>query len=449
MAGSTWRGIDVASTKALSQEFAADMKAAVSTGPRRSATLLLYTIVLFFIVAVVWASRATVHEVTISNGTVIPTRQVQVVQNLEGGILAEILVAEGDLVEAGQVLLRIDDTNFASTYAENEARYWGLLASLARLEAEANGTEMVIPEALIGADEVVAAERALMAARKTELDATLEVLRGQAEQRRLEIIEIEQRIVGLSESLSLAQEEFDIMAPMVAQGVASRVDLIRIERQVADLNRELKSAQLTIPRSHAALAEANQRQNERIAQFRTAAQAAINDETVRLRVLEQSLRSTQDRVTRTEVRSPVKGTVQIVTINTVGGVIQPGMDLVEIVPFEDQLLIEARVRPSDIAFLFPGQDAKVKLTAYDFATYGALDGKLESISPDTIVDERGDSYYRIRVRTDRSFLGTEAEPLEILPGMVAQLDIITGEKTVLDYLLKPIIKARENALRER
>jgi adhesin transport system membrane fusion protein len=141
--------------------------------------------------------------------------------------------------------------------------------------------------------------------------------------------------------------------------------------------------------------------------------------------------------------------VQIVTINTVGGVIQPGMDLVKIVPFEDQLLIEARVRPSDIAFLFPGQDAKVKLTAYDFATYGALDGKLESISPDTIVDERGDSYYRIRVRTDRSFLGTEAEPLEILPGMVAQVDIITGKKTVLDYLLKPIIKARENALRER
>jgi adhesin transport system membrane fusion protein len=308
---------------------------------------------------------------------------------------------------------------------------------------------MVIPEALIGADDVVAAERALMAARKTELNATLEVLRGQTEQKRLEIIELEQRIAGLSESLNLAKEELDIMTSMVAQGVASRVDLIRIERQVVDLNRELVSAQLTIPRAQAALAEANQRQNEQIAQFRTAAQATINDETVRLRVLEQSLRSTEDRVTRTEVRSPVKGTVQIVTINTVGGVIQPGMDLVEIVPFEDQLLIEARVRPSDIAFLFPGQDAKVKLTAYDFGTYGALDGNLESISPDTIVDERGDSYYRIRVRTDRSFLGTEAEPLEILPGMVAQVDIITGEKTVLDYLLKPIIKARENALRER
>jgi adhesin transport system membrane fusion protein len=439
----------MASTKALSQEFAADMKAAVSTGPRKSATLLLYTIALFLIVAVVWARRATVDEVTISNGTVVSTRQVQVVQNLEGGILAEILVSEGDLVEAGQVLLRIDDTGFASTLAENEARYWGLLAALARLEAEANGTDMVVPAELADAPDVVAAERALMAARKTELNATLDVLRVQADQRSLEIIELEHRIVGLGKSLSFAQEELDIMTTMVAQGVASRVDLIRIQRSVADLDRELESARLTIPRAQAALEEAMQRQTERIAQFRTAAQAAINDETVRLRVLEQSLRSTQDRVTRTEVRAPIKGTVQIVTINTVGGVIQPGMDLVEIVPFEDRLFIEARVRPSDIAFLFPGQEAKVKLTAYDFGRYGALDGQLESISPDTIVDERGDSYYRIRVRTDRSFLGTEAEPLEILPGMVAQVDIITGEKTVLDYLLKPIIKARENALRER
>ncbi len=225
-------------------------------------------------------------------------------------------------------------------------------------------------------------------------------------QRRLEIVELEQRIVGLGESLALAHEERDIMAPMVAQGVAARVDLIRLERQVADLDRELESARLTIPRAQAALAEANQRQTERVAQFRTAAQAAINDETVRLRVLEQSLRSTQDRVARTEVRAPVKGTVQIVTINTVGGIIQPGMDLVKIVPFEDQLLIEARVRPSDIAFLFPGQEAKVKLTAYDFGVFGALDAVLEFISADTIVDERGDSYYRIRVRTDRSFLGT-------------------------------------------
>ena len=400
----------MAKYKALSQEFAADMKAAVSTGPRKTATLLLYTIALFFVVAVVWASRATVDEVTISMGTVIPTQQVQVVQNLEGGILAEILVAEGDLVEAGQVLLRIDDTSFASTFAENQARYWGLLAALARLQAEANGTAMVVPQELAqGAAEtqdVVAAERALMAARKTELDATLDVLRDQADQRRLEIVELEQRIVGLGESLALAHEERDIMAPMVAQGVAARVDMIRLERQVADLDRELESARLTIPRAQAALAEANQRQTERVAQFRTAAQAAINDETVRLRVLEQSLRSTQDRVARTEVRAPVKGTVQIVTINTVGGIIQPGMDLVKIVPFEDQLLIEARARPSDIAFLFPGQEAKVKLTAYDFGVFGALDAVLEFISADTIVDERGDSYYRIRVRTDLSFLGT-------------------------------------------
>lgn len=393
--------------------------------------------------------RASVDEVTISQGTVIPTRQIQVVQNLEGGILAEMLAAEGDLVEIGQVLLRIDDTGFASTFRENQARYLGLLASIARLQAEANDTEMVIPAELVGADDVIAAERALFAARRAELESSLDVLRGQAEQRRQEIVELEQRIVGLQPSLVLAQEELDIMGPMVAQGVAARVDLIRVERQVTDLNREIESAEQAIPRARSALQEVSQRQEERRANFRTAAQTEINDLTVRLRVLEQSLQSVQDRVLRTEVRSPVKGTVQRITINTIGGVIQPGMDLVEIIPFEDQLLIEARVLPADIAFLFPGQEAKVKLTAYDFGVYGALEGRVESISPDTIVDERGQSYYRIRVRTDRSFLGTEAAPLEILPGMIAQVDILTGKKTVLEYLMKPVIKARENALRER
>jgi membrane fusion protein, adhesin transport system len=218
---------------------------------------------------------------------------------------------------------------------------------------------------------------------------------------------------------------------------------------VNDLEQELATARLAVPRAEAALAESQRRQAERQAAFRSAAQQELNTQRGQLRALQEALTSVRDRVARTEVKSPVRGTVQRIKINTIGGVIKPGEDLVEIVPIDDTLLIEARIRPADIAFLRPGQDAQVKLTAYDYATYGTLAGKLEQISADTIVDEQGQSYYRIRVRTAANYLGSAADPLRIIPGMVAQVDVVTGKKTVLQYLLKPVIRARSNALRER
>jgi adhesin transport system membrane fusion protein len=430
-------------------EFSADLRTAARRGPRTSANILLFVVAGFFAAAILWASRATVDEVTTGQGRIIPSGEVQIVQNLEGGLVAEILVREGDVVQLDQILVRIDDTGFASSYRENRARYLALLATVARLSAEVDGGRPSFPPELNERPETVADERALFAARRAELDSSLAVLNLQTDQRRQELVEIANRVARLGESLALAKQELDIIKPMVERGVTSRIELLRLQREVTDLEREREAAQLSIPRSRSALAETQRRIEEKIAGARSLAQAELSQARVRLDVLKEALAAVEDRVVRTEVRSPVYGTVKQVLVNTIGGVITPGMDLVEIVPLEDNLLVEAKIRPADIAFLHPGQRAKVKITAYDFATYGALDGTLEQISVDAIVDDQQQSFFRIRVRTERSFLGDADAPLPIIPGMVAQVDILTGKRTVLDYLLKPIKRTRERALRER
>ena len=430
-------------------EFSADLKAAARRGPRTSANLLFFTIAAFFAAAVVWASRATVDEVTTGQGRIIPSGEVQVVQNLEGGLVSEILVHEGDIVRPGQILVRIDDTGFASSYRENRARYLSLLATIARLTAEVEGKTPVFPAELDERPERVVDEKALFAARRLELDSALAVFRRQADQRKQEMIELDNKVARLGQSMSLANQEMDIIKPMVERGVTSRLELLRLQRQLTDLEREREAAQLSIPRLRSALAETERRIEEKVAGMRSAAQAELNRSRVRLEVLEEALAAVADRVVRTEVRAPVYGTVKQIMVNTIGGVITPGMNLVEIVPLEENLLVEASIRPADIAFLHPGQDAKVKITAYDFATYGALEGTLERISADAIVDDQQQSFFQIRIRTERSFLGSADAPLPIIPGMVAQVDILTGKRTVLDYLLKPIVRARERALRER
>ena len=235
-------------------------------------------------------------------------------------------------------------------------------------------------------------------------------------------------------------------------GAAARVDLVRLERQVADLEGQVNSVRLSIPRAEAALTEAKRRVDEKDATFRSDALGELNQRRNQFAAMAERIQAERDRVTRTEVRSPVRGTIKEVKVNTVGGVIRPGQDLIEIVPLEETLLIEARIRPADIAFLRPGQQAMVKITAYDFSIYGGLRASLEQISADAIKDERGDkseTFFRIRLRTDKNSLGTDEHPLPIIPGMTATVDILTGQKTVLDYLLKPIFKARDRALRER
>lgn len=419
-------------------------------GPRGFTHLLLFIVAAFFILFFAWASWAELEEVTRGDGKVIPSSQVQVVQNLEGGIVAEITVHEGAIVDRGQVLLRIENVRAASDLREHRQRHLALLGALARLRAEVDEKAIAFPpEVLAEARDLAANERALYNARQEALQTELEILRSQAEQREQELSELKTRLEQLVRSHALAGEELKITEPLAASRVVARVDLLRLQRQVNDLAGELEITRLMVPRIESALREAHRRIEERILNFRAEAQRELNAVQAEATALAEVITAAADRVKRTDVRSPVHGTIKRLLVNTVGGVIQPGADLVEIVPLEDTLLVEAKVRPADIAFLRPGQPAMVKVTAYDFSIYGGLKGVVEDISADTITDEQGESFYRIRVRTHDNALEKAGEPLPIIPGMTTQVDILTGEKTVMDYLLKPILRAKERALRER
>ena len=430
--------------------FMPDVHAAVRRRGHSFAYILTLMSGFFFIAFVVWANFAVLDEVTRGEGRIVPTSKTQILQNLEGGILSEILVHEGDVVERGDVLLRIDNSVAQANFRDLQTQYLTLQATIQRLEAEQEGKDLVLSAEIVKeAPNAAADQTRLFEARRQQLKAQVSVLESQATQRGQEIDEANSRRKQLERSLQLARDELAITQPLAKSGVVPRIDLLRIERQVADLEGEINTLRLSIPRLKSAAEEAQQR----IQQVRLAAKADASDELNKVRAEFKSVRETlfagEDRVTRTEVRSPVRGTVKEIKVNTVGGVIRPGQDIVEIVPLDDSLLVEARIRPADIAFLRPGQDSMVKVAAYDFSIYGGLKGKLEQISADTIRDDQGDSFYRVYLRTERNTLMHQGKELPIIPGMTATVEILTGKKTVLDYLLKPILKARDRALRER
>lgn len=435
-------------------EFVSDPVAHAMYGPRPEAHWVLWGTVAFLGVALVWASLAQLDEVTVGQGQVIPSGKVQVVQNLEGGIVSEILVEPGDLVRRGQALMRIDDTRFSSSYLEGDAKDGALRVRIARLEAEA-ALMPFAPSADLERDkpELVQQERELYDSRHRDFAAGLAVLRRQAEQRGQELAEMEARVVRAAQSYELVQQELAMTRPAAEKGVVSRVELVRLERQANDLNGELTVARLAVPRLRAAEQEVRQKTDQYIADFRAQASRELSDARAEQSIVSANKVALEDRLERTVVRAPVGGTVKQVKVNTVGGVVQPGMDLVEIVPMDDALLVEARVRPADIAFLRPGLDAMIKLSAYDFSIYGGLQGTVEHISADAIVEDRPgtrlEAYYLVRVRTQVASHGAGGMPLKILPGMQATVDIRTGRKTVLQYLLKPVLRAKQTALRER
>ena len=371
--------MQAASQNALARPGRSPLEAAAAAGgytvedlrPKRLTHLFLFVIVAFFVVFFAWASWATLEEVTRGEGRVIPSRQTQIVQNLEGGIVAAILVREGEIVEEGDVLMRIDNVRAASDFRERRSRYFALQAALARLDAEVSGTEPEFPpEAQVSAPAIVAAETSLFLSRQEALGDEIDILQRQKEQRQQELVELKQRERQYTESLRLAREELGIVAPLAERRVVSQSELLQLQRQVNDLSGELDQTRLAIPRVEAAVAETEDRVDNARSRFRSEAFREMSALQSELNGITEVIAAGEDRVRRTEVRSPVRGTIKELKFNTIGGVIQPGDPIVEITPLDDTLLVEARVRPADIAFLRPDLPAMVKITAYDFSIFG-------------------------------------------------------------------------------
>lgn len=389
--------------------YMADARAALTRDAHPLASAVLYLTAAFFVIAFTWSAFANLDEVSVGAGRVVPSSQVQQIQNLEGGILADLPVAEGQVVDKNEVLLRIDDTRFTSTYRESYMKRLSLLAAVARLSAETQGGRPVFPADVVrDAPNFVRSESELYVSRRNSLETS---------------------IAGQRRSLELATQELRMSEPLVQKGAISEVEILRLRRQVNDLRASIDD------RRNKFVADAN----EELARNRA-----------ELSGLTEAVVGMQDRVARTVVRSPMRGVVKKLNITTIGAVIQPGASIMEIVPLEDTLLIEAQMKPDDIGFIHPGLDAMVKITAFDYSIYGGLRGKVELVSADSMVDDKkGVTFYKVLVRTQSATLHHNGKDFPIIPGMTAQVDVLTGQKTVLDYLLQPVMKARERALRER
>ncbi|EJL95264.1 type I secretion membrane fusion protein, HlyD family [Pseudomonas sp. GM102] len=425
-------------------------KALIEDAPR-VVRLTIWAIIGFFVFLMLWANFAVIDEVTKGDGKAIPSSKIQKIQNLEGGIVSELFVTEGQIVEAGAPLIRLDDTRFASNVGETEADRLSMLLRVERLSAEVDDRALNFPADVLKAVPTQAAsEESLYISRRQQLHDEIGGLQEQLIQRQQELREFTSKQSQYRNALSLQRQEINMSEPLVAQGAVSPVEVLRLKRAEVETRGQLDATTLAIPRAESAIKEVQRKVDETRGKFRSEALTQLNEARTDLNKAQATGKALEDRVSRTLVTSPVRGIVNKLLVNTIGGVIQPGSDLVEIVPLDDTLLVEAKIRPQDIAFLHPGQEATVKFTAYDYTIYGGLKARLEQIGADTITDEdKKTTYYIIKLRTDRSHLGTDEKPLLIIPGMVASVDIITGKKTVLSYLLKPIIRARAEALHER
>lgn len=411
----------------------------------------LMVIVASIFIFIVWASFAKLEQVSRGDGKVIPSSQIQIIQHQEGGTVDAILVKSGQRVQAGEVLLRLRDVGAASDLGASQQRYGGLQARLSRLQAEAENlpTPEFPPDLIKSVPQSVQEELNTFRANKLKLNSEISVLESQLNQRTQEVNEVQTKISDTNRVIALAQEERSMIAPLVERGSAPKRDLLQMDQNLAGHRTELNGLRAALPRARAAVEEARARLSDATTQMRASAQAELAQTQIELQTIGQTLGGLEDRKNRTDIRSPVDGIVKDLKMNTVGGVVKPGDDVVEIVPADDQLLVEARVRPADIAFIYPGQRAMVKLTAYDFAIYGGLPAEVTDISADTITNEKGESFYRVKVRTKVTSLKHNGQELPIIPGMVATVDILTGERTVMEYMLKPFIKTIDSAMNER
>ncbi len=412
--------------------------------------MVLFFIIAFFTIFFFWASFAPLDEVTRGDGTVVPSSEIQKISSLEGGIVEEFFIKRGDEVKQGDILVRLSDIAASSDLGSNEARYLGLLATVSRLQAEVEGRLPEFPdEVMKGAPQSVTEEMNAYRANADQVNNQTSIMEQQKSQRSQELNELQIRASDVRGQLGLVKDEKNMVAPLVARGAAPQMEILQLDRQIKEKQTELNGVLSAIPRARSAINEANSRIKEVKTAAKAQAQTELSAKLIEMNAIKQGLAGLVDRKDRADIRSPVNGYIKDLKVYTVGGVVQPGQEFIEIVPKDDQLLIEARINPKDIAFLYPDQAAIVKITAYDFAIYGGLDGNVKSISPDAVTDEEGNSFYQVQILTQENALKRRDEVLPIIPGMVASVDILTGEKTIMEYLLKPFIKTLNNSMNER
>ncbi|MGL4722837.1 MAG: HlyD family type I secretion periplasmic adaptor subunit [Desulfovibrionaceae bacterium] len=432
-------------------DFMSDVDAALHRRGHPLAFVLSTSGFLFFFIFLIWANFAVLDQVTRGIAQIIPSQRTQEIQNLEGGILEKILVKTGAVVEKGEPLVLISNQSAESFYRDNLSKYYENMGTVARLTAFLNNTTPVYPDELKEkASAVIQHQDLAFKTSQEKYHSEISVLNSQAEQKEQEVKEILSRQSQITQSLRLAREQRNIAKPLLDQGIYSKVDYLAIEQKVVELQGELESMKSSLPRVRSAVNEAKERVELRKSEIRTQALEELNKRSVELTSVKEALAAGEDRVARTEIRAPVRSTVQRILIRTEGGVIKPGETIMELVPLDDTLLVEARISPTERGFIHPEQKAVVKVTTFDYSIYGGLDAVVEQISADTLEDKQGEFYYLVTLRTNSNVIeGRNGEKHNIIPGMTATVDILTGKKTVLDYLLKPILKAKDNALSER
>jgi len=431
-------------------DFMAEAVAATRLQARWSANVLLYTIFALFAAFITWASLAEVEQLTRGQGQVAPSSETQIVQSLEGGILADINVREGDVVKKGQVLARIRNVAFSSEQKGVQSKSLSLSIKRDRLKAEATGKAFApTPDMIANAPEIAANEQSLYTSRQQDLRNSLSLLDDKIRQAEAASREIGAQIDRLTETRGLLQKEVDMTRQMVSKNAAPEIQAVKLERELADLRGNLSAALQKKDALAADLSVSRRERAEKENRFKSEAFGEITAVETELASLGEALKTSSDRVARSELRSPADGIVKTVNIKTIGGIIEPAKTLMEIVPTDDALKVTAKIAPADIAFLKLGQPVRVKITAYDAQRYGTLAGTLTRISADTVSDQKGNVFFEIDVSTAANHMGTDAAPLPIIPGMVAEVDVITGKRTIMSYLLKPFLRARQEALTER
>jgi adhesin transport system membrane fusion protein len=418
--------------------------------PMPSLRAAAWPIMILITALLTWANFAKLDEVSVALGKVVPLGKTKVVQHLEGGIVQEIYVSEGDTVSVDQDLLLLDLASGGTNREELQVRLDSELAARARLEAEAEGRKLKFPRTLeTRQPALVEAQRQAHDARQRELKASISVLKEQIKQRELDVKEMQAKKKATERNYSLARERLAMSASLLAEGLTARIEHLKLEAEVEDLDGQLKGLVPAIPRAQAAVEEARKRVSESEEGFRREAREELNKVEQSIARIQELISEAEKQGARSAIKSPINGIVQKMVVNTVGGVVKPGEPIMEIVPTGDKLVVEARLNPTERGFIVEGQPAVVKISTYDFVRYGGLDGRVIAVAPDASTDENGAPYFRVVVQTDKTYLGKTKDLLPITPGMEATVDIHTGRKSVMDYLIKPVLKLKDEAFRER